>query len=538
MKKLLSVFLAAVMLFTCVQSVLAFAADAGTTYYIDAASGSDTNSGKSENSAFASVAAIAGLSLKPGDSVLFKKGETYTGDFDITANGTADAHITFSSYGEGDNPILYTPDAIIIVEIIDSSYIDFKGFTLTAPQGQGLWLRSVNASTYNVTVSDCLFTGISAGAANTYLHASHSALRISNDAFGKLFNIHDCTIDNCEFANCCYGITNGGPQYTTDTELRNKNITVSNCSLHDIFDDAIIVMSVDYFTVTNCSIIDTCQTIITSPHNYYTAPCWTGHVDHFLYQYCEVSGSANYLDGMTIDFDGMSSNCLAQYIYSHDNARFVWNCAYDETNVNNCVRYCLSVNDNLSDNGEYSYQQKYLEHDFKFYNNTLYNTQGYNFRYYDDPLVCNNIFYFTFGSYIDYDYTGSRTYGRMSNNLYYNMPQPKCDTSGTSLYFVDPNFAGTDVTDKNSFILKSCSDCIGAGIQAEEDMGEHDFYGNALTAGMKHNIGCYEGPGVSGSKTSTSVIYKTTFMIRYVINWLNYQFNRYLKKLVALIATK
>ena len=57
----------------------------------------------------------------------------------------------------------------------------------------------------------------------------------------------------------------------------------------------------------------------------------------------------------------------------------------------------------------------------------------------------------------------------------------------------NPQFSGTDYADKNSFILKTCLPCIGAGTQAEENMGEHDFYGNAL-AGSQHRAVMRERP--------------------------------------------
>ena len=61
-------------------------------------------------------------------------------------------------------------------------------------------------------------------------------------------------------------------------------------------------------------------------------------------------------------------------------------------------------------------------------------------------------------------------------------------------FICNPKFAGTDETDKNSFMLSDKSRLIGKGITVEDDMGEHDFYGNPLTG--THNIGCYEGSGV------------------------------------------
>lgn len=60
-------------------------------------------------------------------------------------------------------------------------------------------------------------------------------------------------------------------------------------------------------------------------------------------------------------------------------------------------------------------------------------------------------------------------------------------------FICNPGFAGTDETDKNSYVLSTESKLLGKGVKVEDDMGERDFYGNPLTD--VHNIGCYEGTG-------------------------------------------
>ena len=80
--------------------------------------------------------------------------------------------------------------------------------------------------------------------------------------------------------------------------------------------------------------------------------------------------------------------------------------------------------------------------------------------------------------------------GVLSNNCFRSMGMPD---SAKKYYLCDPGFAGTDTSDKNSYKLTEKSELLGRGIQAEENMGAYDFYGNALTD--THNIGCYDGAG-------------------------------------------
>lgn len=85
----------------------------GTTYYVDATLGSDTNSGKSWNAPWQTKAKVEATVLKPGDNVRFKAGETWQG---TPANKSAAAircgysgqpgrPITYGRYGMGADPI-------------------------------------------------------------------------------------------------------------------------------------------------------------------------------------------------------------------------------------------------------------------------------------------------------------------------------------------------------------------------------------------------------------------------------------------------
>ncbi|MGO7164418.1 hypothetical protein ACCS78_35475, partial [Rhizobium johnstonii] len=48
-----------------------------TVYYVNSATGSNQNSGVSEQSAFATLSAVESLRLKPGDSVLLAAGSVF-----------------------------------------------------------------------------------------------------------------------------------------------------------------------------------------------------------------------------------------------------------------------------------------------------------------------------------------------------------------------------------------------------------------------------------------------------------------------------
>lgn len=83
--------------------------DLCTTYYVSSRTGNDANDGKSRERAFATLSAVNGLTLRPGDNVLLEAGSVFAGQYlRITNSGTKDAPIVIGSYGEGDLPRIDT----------------------------------------------------------------------------------------------------------------------------------------------------------------------------------------------------------------------------------------------------------------------------------------------------------------------------------------------------------------------------------------------------------------------------------------------
>lgn len=85
--------------------ILAKSSQAQTTYYV-AAIGSNINNGRSANAPFQSLAQVNRLLLQPGDSVLFRRGDTFRGSLTIGQSGLAGRPIVVDAYGTGSKPVL------------------------------------------------------------------------------------------------------------------------------------------------------------------------------------------------------------------------------------------------------------------------------------------------------------------------------------------------------------------------------------------------------------------------------------------------
>ena len=78
---------------------------AQTTYYVSAA-GNDANNGRSALTPFQSLSKVNTLSLQAGDSVLFRRGDTFRGGLQIRRSGSTARPIVFNAYGTGAKPTL------------------------------------------------------------------------------------------------------------------------------------------------------------------------------------------------------------------------------------------------------------------------------------------------------------------------------------------------------------------------------------------------------------------------------------------------
>ncbi|MER6917237.1 right-handed parallel beta-helix repeat-containing protein [Streptomyces sp. NPDC000594] len=72
----------------------------GTTYYVDAVSGSDSNNGTRATTPWKTLNRVNSAALAPGDTVAFRRGRAWTGSLLLTSSGTPAAPLTVTAYGD------------------------------------------------------------------------------------------------------------------------------------------------------------------------------------------------------------------------------------------------------------------------------------------------------------------------------------------------------------------------------------------------------------------------------------------------------
>jgi parallel beta-helix repeat protein len=258
--KTISRFVLMMMALTGLSNTASFA----TNYYVDPSSPSTTANGTLANPWKTIAQVNSGTTLlNPGDSVFFKRGQSYSGRLNISRSGSATAPIVYTNYGTGNLPefnnsitniiYIYNKQYIVIngIKIIDNS-ISPTDHTVQAKISYAISLEN----SPNCTVSNCdislVGVGIAvlAGSDNTTITGNymHNMRMVRNtptsvnpdDDYGAnpmVIGSSNNIISNNRFEECWalsydYGYDGGAVELFGGTMNNNRimNNTAINCN--------------------------------------------------------------------------------------------------------------------------------------------------------------------------------------------------------------------------------------------------------------------------------------------------------------------
>ena len=538
MKKILSLLLCAALLGCCAAPAALAQAAQGVNYYIDSIDGSDlTGDGLSPATAWKTVP-VTECTLGEGDQVLFRRGGTYPCTLTVqNSRGTAEAPILITAYGEGDAPLLTTDAPTEVLRLFDCSYVTVSDLEITAPNGGGIWIDALTAPGESITLERLTIhhiqnhtmtsrDNLSAGAAG-----ARACVMVKGLPARSLYPVNGFTVRDCEMYDCGNGVSLwgaydqslgspwGGDEFYDLAPVYNKDALIENTYFHDMDAEAVIIGICDGALTTHCRAIDCCQGEGVDENGevlYFTAAAWFWGSENSTIEYCEIAGQKNVGDGMTVDFDSWSNRCTYQYIYSHDNVRFMCNNAQSSRQVGNVVRYCLSVND---DKGRNKLASGAGEENMLFYNNTIVGSQRFDLDNIYDSYFVNNIIVMKDGYRMNTDFnTYYRDGNVIADNCYYNCVT---DVQAGMSFNTTPGFSGADETDIASFTLSKDSPLIGAGRVVPEDDCVTDFFGNEI---VSRNIGCYGGAGTDAKYQRETLFARLARFFRTLLDMLRNAF--------------
>lgn len=514
----------------------------GTTYYVDRDGGNDNASGTSQSEAWSSLEKINSVTFRPGDQILFQKGDVWTGQLSPKGSGEEGNPIVIGAYGEGD----------------ERPRID--GNNWCGEDGDDLENRVFNAAVYfynqqyweitslevtnripgdnpddHIKKYGILIMGEDAGTLrhmycqNLYVHdvVSHPIGQQAGIGRGGIIYIirgnqvptcwDDIVVENNYVGPNInhYGInflsTWGSSRFAhesgiPDSEYANQrvnstNLVIRNNYCKDIGNAAICPSAYSNALIEH----NTCDGCNSGPNG--NVPVWWENGDCTVVQFNEVFGSgasSSKEDSQAFDADVNAKLNYIQYNYTHDNpSGAFFECALG-TKYTTYIRYNISENDGWGTNmygggaivtlGGYSSgsgNKMYV------YNNDFYLSEGH------DSYITNNWDQqqlndadFQFKNNIIYSDAESKGWsewfkGSVDNNAYGGSDQSirrTDDENAVEIQASDFENLGTAGGGVDGFKLKENSGCVGTGVLIP-DNGGLDYFGNPVSSGEKPNIG-------------------------------------------------
>jgi PKD repeat protein len=488
------------------------ASGSGTTYYVDAINGSDANNGLAPEKAWKTINKVNNSIYMPGDSILFKRGETWREQLTVPTSGSAGNPITFGAYGTGTKPIFN--GAEIITTWTDSGVVTentWKAILTTQPYA--VWFDNTLGQKQE-SLAACRSARDWYWASNviyvyptTDADTAYSSPGIEASARSTLYmtDKNYVTIENIEF-------TKGGNALVDDVSVKfrqSKNIVIQDCDITKSVNIGLDIYKVDGTTgdtlVQRCSFSDTGLAKGSAGANSAIQTYNTGDDPTFTVQYCTFRNIDNFGAHHGHGIYHLSGKLIWRYNFHYgDNGGFL--------NTGAAVRLA-------STGGAQIYYNIFSDIGGKRYwgicggegTNLIYNNIFYNNHYAiysggrgtESFVVKNNIFCCsTTGVHIQHiEFTGKVKSYSGTNNLFYNIDGfdifswAGVEKATLALWKiashqdenalnVDPKFISTSILD---FHLLPASPCIYAGA----DVGlTQDYEGNSIR-GLP-DIGAFE----------------------------------------------
>ena len=145
----------------CILLMIVFASSLHAAYFVSSVSGTGKGMGTAAQP-WTSLDSINGYSFSPGDTIYFERGSSWTGSFEITASGTADQPIVYTSYGTGNRPSISNPDSSTLdgnAMRVSADYIVIDGFYIhdcaNSEARRVGGICSLNSQNHHITVQNC-----------------------------------------------------------------------------------------------------------------------------------------------------------------------------------------------------------------------------------------------------------------------------------------------------------------------------------------------------------------------------------------------
>lgn len=464
------------------------------TYYVSV-TGNDANTGTAAGTAWKSLDKVNATTFRPGDRILFKSGEEWTGVLHPKGSGTKDQWITLDRYGGGDKPLFHGADKTEIIEL----------------QGQQYWIIQ-----------------------NLATRGGRTGVNIGSNGINKPSVMHGIRLLNLDVSE-----TTGGSEAAIlirPSTAAMDDVLIEGCSIRNVVASAAIWVHntvaepvenvaeyctriiirgnrIDGTTYNGIIVSQTADTLIENNTIYrcggyrYDGGAFVGIFPTYCHNATIQHNDIGHTAGVPQGGDSQAFSCdqfnsgtiVFQYNYTHDNAGGFMLTTPEvfakDPNGRCIVRYNISQNDGnvvspAEGGGSFRIQGKRTI----FYNNVFFDDKGpiYIQRWYGDnkgeAKFYNNVFWCPkgFDSNANNNKQGPGNPETLiyDHNLFYGSPGPKEDSHqiNSDPRFVKPGTGCDGFGTLDGYRILSGSPCIGAGLAMPEN-GGRDFFGNHIPNG-------------------------------------------------------
>ncbi|ALJ05406.1 hypothetical protein APS56_09870 [Pseudalgibacter alginicilyticus] len=204
---------------------------AQTTYYVDDIIGKDSNTGTDKAAPFKSIDKLNQLNLKPNDSILFRRGGQWIGNFVPKGSGAKNKRIVIGAYGSGPAPVLDAQGVIANNENVS--------YTIRLFNQEYIEIRDLKITNYAISEEPRVYP---LKENVTYVYAAKMGIYIEGRDCGTLHDIQLINLEICEVNGDMSTKDNGG----VFVEItRNKDVSkqvksnfdglyVEGCYIHNV----------------------------------------------------------------------------------------------------------------------------------------------------------------------------------------------------------------------------------------------------------------------------------------------------------------
>ncbi len=528
--------------------LLSFSLCAQNQYYLSSSTGNDNNNG-SQTQPWKTLSKLSNTTLGPGDTVYFKKGDTFRGHYVVNGSGTEGNLITFTSYGSGNQPIISGSSH-------DDGGGDYREAILVTNHDNMVFdgLEIQNHRTISRSgVGDLVSFGIRIEVSNSNVDLNNFSFR--NMTFKNVYALYwvdpadqnafnDFEVSGLTFISSWGGIINNvivEESYFTDLQRIGVHIKNTMGKTSTKRNTNFVFRNNEFFQIGGTCVLPIRTENCLIENNIFNQPgaktndkmigrgsaVWNWYSINTIVQYNQAMNAKGILDSHGIHVDHSNVDTFIQYNYMQDcEGGFVEILGGNQRAV---YRFNISVNDGWrvnpnwvnSDhtiwlNDKIGGQSGHPSYESYIYNNTVVINKSGNDAF-DTAIdingqntrIFNNIFYAVNGSGIGNqqgNYSDPNL--MMTNNLFFGNIRNNFKTIDANRIEVNPIFYNEQSGDQYGFQIDASSLAIDAGaaytgnyahpaipVDAStifvnvEEYPTVDFFGNSLSGDSTPNIG-------------------------------------------------